>query len=192
MKFICFLLLLSCIVSEQVEASDQLLKLPGILGKWVPVRMSGETPTNKRPRAHSIKWMHFLPDNKIKWCVKTGPTSKPEVRQGKYTLMASGNLVFHSSKRVLLRIDPVPYNPAVGGVREDGTPIFLMDVQVGKGIDNRFYYDTELLTLSTQNTKLAFTRADSEQGSADQPATALESKPKDKENPNPESKARPQ
>ncbi len=190
MKLICSLLLLSCIALEQVEASDQPLKLPGILGKWVPVRMSGETPGNKPPRAHSIKWMHFLPDNKIEWCVKTGPTSKPEVRHGKYTLMASGNLVHHSADRVLLRIDPVPYNPAVGGDREVGTPIFLMDVRVGKGIDNRFYYDMELLTLSTQHTMLAFTKADSEQDGADQPATALESIPEGNEKLKPESEGR--
>jgi hypothetical protein len=169
MKLIYSLLLLSGIASAQVEAGDQPFNLPRILGKWVPVDMSGEMLENKEPRTHNIKWIHFLPNNKVEWSVKIGPTSKPKIRHGSYTLSHSGNLVHHSTKRVLLRIDPVPYNPAVGGVREDGTPIFLMDVRAGKGIDNRFDDRMELLTFSTQHTRLAFTKSSSEQGGADTP-----------------------
>ena len=165
MKLIYSLLLLSGIVAAQVEADEPPLNLPRILGEWVPVGKTGVMQGNKAQGTLGLGWLHFLPDNKVEWSVKTGPTSKPKIRHGSYTLSHSGNLVHHSTKRVLLRIDPVPHNPSVGGVREDGTPIFLMDVQVGKGIDNRFSGQIELLKFSNQHTEFLFTKSNTRQTS---------------------------
>jgi hypothetical protein len=192
MKLIYSLLLLSGIAAAQVEAGGQPLNLPRMLGEWVPVDKTAGMQGNKAPRTLGLKWIHFLPNNKVEWSVKIGPTSKPKIRHGSYTLSYSANLVHHSTKRVLLRIDPVPHNPAIGGVREDGTPIFLMDVKVGKGIDNRFTDQKDLLKFSTQHTELVFTKSNSEQDGADQPATAPESKAERKEKVKPESEVRPQ
>ena len=190
MKLIFSLLLLFGIGSAQVESSEQPIVLAGILGKWVPVEMAIGMLENKSPRSDGIKWIHFLPNNQVEWSIKIGPTSNPKNRRGSYTLSHSGDLVHHSTKRVLLRIDPVPYNPTVGRVEEDGTPIYLMDVQAGKGIDSRFDPQKEVLKLSTQHAALVFTKSDSEQDGAGQPATRPESKSEGSDKPQPEAEGR--
>jgi hypothetical protein len=189
MKLLFSLLLLSGIGSAQVDSSAKPIVLPGILGKWVPVEMGVGMQEKKSPRSDGMKWIHFLPNNQVEWSVKIGPTSNPKTRRGSYTLSHSGNLIHHSTTRVLLRIDPVPYNPAVGGVEEDGTPIYLLDVQVGKGIDSRFDRQTELLKLSTQHAALVFTKSDGEADTG-HPATRPVVEPEGGEKPQPEAEGR--
>ena len=156
---ICALLFLASIAALFAGNEPERLELPGLLGKWFPADPNLDKDTS---RPHSLQWVEFLPDKQMNWSVKVGPTSEPKIRRGTYALLHAGNFVFHSTKRVVLRIDPLPYDPAIGGVREDGTPIFLMDVRVGKGIDNRFHIDMELLKFKG-STEFVFTRNNSEQ-----------------------------
>jgi hypothetical protein len=158
LKIIYILLIFCGAVSAQVETKDQRLDPDRILGKWIYIEPSDDIPSWSR----SITWMHFLPNNKIEWSVR-GTGSKPVIRRGSYTLMLSGIIFNHSTERVLLRIDPTPYDPAIGGVREDGTPIFLMNLDVGKGIDNRFPHEAYLLKFTNNIANFALTRDNSEQ-----------------------------
>jgi len=189
LQLICLLLVFSGTIFAQVDtAVEQRLDPTSILGKWIPIDPSD----NNNPRwSRGINWMHFLPNNKVEWSFKgIGPASKPEIRRGSYTLMLSGNIVHYSTKRVLLRIDPTPCSPAIGGIREDGTPIFLMDLKVGKGIDCRFPYEAELLKFRTDVSDFAFTKDKSEQDGTGQPATRPESKSEGSDKPQPESEGR--
>ena len=77
--------------------------------------------------------------------------------------MLSGNIAHRSTNRVLIRIDPTPNKSAIAADHEDGTPIFLMDLKVGSGIDNRFHYDAYLLKFGSDDTYYAFTKNKSEQ-----------------------------
>jgi len=158
LQLIFFLLVLCGKIFAQVDTAVQRFDPTSILGKWIPIE-----PSDKKERWGSgINWIHFLPDNKIEWSLNTSPESKPVIRRGSYTIMLSGNIVNYSTKRVLIRIDPTPNNPTIAGDHEDGTPIFLMDLKVGSGIDSRFYYDAYLLKFRSDASDYAFTKSKSE------------------------------
>lgn len=154
----CLLMVAFCFASlaeepTSISTEDQ------FLGKWVRHDIK-----NHSVATNGLISIRFLPHMKVEWRIVL-PEFGTRTRTGTYRVETSGNIVWPKSKSLVLRIQPRKDNTATtsGAFQEDGTPILLSNVGVGKDIDNRLPLGTELLKFRNGHTEYFFTKRDSQQ-----------------------------
>lgn len=127
-----------------------------LIGRWVRHNME-----NYSGPSDVLVSICFFAKSKVEWTIDFHNYGGVKTRKGTCRVETSGSIIWPQSKGLVIRIQPEQDDPAIftsALFREDGTPVLLFNVKVGKGIDNRFSTGTELLKFRHGLTEYFFTK----------------------------------